>query len=829
MPRFLNTHTGEFEWHPDPMKVTYAILSHVWRMPEEGGEQTYDDVRRIQQEVEADRRVHSSLRVGSDRAAVSDTSTATSWAPFASVELGHIMNDECGTIFSHRGLSSKIKRFCKVAREAGFRLVWNDACCIDKSSSAELSEALNSMYEWYRLSDMCYVYLVDVPDGDVPQKDSSDFRWSKWHRRGWTLQELIAPERILFLTESWNFLGTKMGLARTLERIIGVDFDILVGRATVDSVSVARRMSWAARRETTRVEDRAYSLLGIFGLHMSPMYGEGENAFLRLQEEIIRSVPDQSTFAWGGCLSTLRLSDEGEWSMQRERWLHGDKHYGLLASSPTSFSECSDIEPIDSSSLTQALRIPENQVPPVHCIFTPEGVTMRLICLPLSGVPDISEAFQEPQFARNICEECRQLGEFNTLVLLQCQAGCKTGTTSILGLPLCRSRREGGGSNHTLNIGCHFHYPINNVFHRTVHIEMGELVEVLKHVRPKVEEVTLLRHYSHPSVPKSLQQRSTAASYWPGSPFSGYLNNISFEISPHSMDALETLGIVPSPLQVTRSEEEIILETTLAFRGNSRMGTTDTIALRLSFRSRVHSEVEACFFVGGVGFIGSVSSQSSSAGNSRHAVVNTPHISGGFLDMNSNNDSCTIIPLGIWDTWGRTIVSTEYTLHSEGMWGVSARLLRIALQHTFASRHMEDLPSSHLWLSIDISEEHQYSLWMESGLNSSSSEQTGTDVCERDTSNEHDNLFPSCQSTGLSVNTEDGDRRYAMRESIDTLQAQIAGLSSQHSSQMQDMDRKMSVVLARLGDSASSQCRQIFLSLSAILAFLWLTRHITQV
>ncbi|EIW51966.1 uncharacterized protein TRAVEDRAFT_86424, partial [Trametes versicolor FP-101664 SS1] len=191
----------------------------------------------------------------------------------------------------------KIKGFCRVAREAGFRLAWNDTCCIDKTSSAELSEAINSMYEWYRLSDMCYVYLADVPDGDIARR-GSDFRGSSWHTRGWTLQELIAPEFVVFLTQTWCFLGTKMSLASALARTSGIDFDILVGRARPDSVSVARRMSWAAKRATTRVEDRAYSLMGIFGIHMPPIYGEGEKAFIRLQEEILKTTPDQSIFVW---------------------------------------------------------------------------------------------------------------------------------------------------------------------------------------------------------------------------------------------------------------------------------------------------------------------------------------------------------------------------------------------------------------------------------------------------------------------------------------------------------------------------------------------------
>ncbi|EIW56347.1 uncharacterized protein TRAVEDRAFT_86320, partial [Trametes versicolor FP-101664 SS1] len=193
----------------------------------------------------------------------------------------------------------KIKGACEVARKAGYRLLWNDTCCIDKSSSAELSEAINSMYEWYRLADICYVYLSDVPDTDVPSCSSSSFGMSRWHTRGWTLQELIAPRRAVFLTQTWRFIGTKLGLASILEDVTGIDFDVLTGRATLDSIAIARRMSWAAKRRTTRVEDQAYSLMGIFGVHMPTIYGEGHNAFLRLQEEVMRTIPDQSIFAWG--------------------------------------------------------------------------------------------------------------------------------------------------------------------------------------------------------------------------------------------------------------------------------------------------------------------------------------------------------------------------------------------------------------------------------------------------------------------------------------------------------------------------------------------------
>ncbi|EIW61175.1 uncharacterized protein TRAVEDRAFT_116171, partial [Trametes versicolor FP-101664 SS1] len=270
MPRFLHTWTGAFVWVEDPKQVSYAILSHTWRTPLQGGEQSYDHIRIFQ----------DSLALYT----LQNPPTSPIDPP---------------TIFTHcPTLSDKIKGVCYIAREAGYQLLWMDSCCIDKSSSSELSEAINSMYEWYRLADVCYVYLEDVPIGPDPTRADSKFRTSRWHTRGWTLQELIGAERVVFLSNTWRLLGTKMGLAPTLAEITGVDHDILTGRVSVDSVSVARRMSWAAGRQTTRIEDQAYCLMGLFRVHMSPIYGEGTNAFLRLQEAIIRTIPDQTIFAW---------------------------------------------------------------------------------------------------------------------------------------------------------------------------------------------------------------------------------------------------------------------------------------------------------------------------------------------------------------------------------------------------------------------------------------------------------------------------------------------------------------------------------------------------
>ncbi|EIW54644.1 uncharacterized protein TRAVEDRAFT_130402, partial [Trametes versicolor FP-101664 SS1] len=304
MPRFLETSTGEFVWIDDPSKVHYAILSHVWNHP---GEQTYNDVIQLQKIVSAP-------------APASESSGST--------------------LLSHPALSLKTKGLCEVARKAGYKYAWTDACCIDKSSSSEEARAINSMYQWYSLADVCYVFLGDVQDGEDPRMKGSKFRRSRWHKRGWTLQELIASRRVFFYTSTWTLLGTKMGLASILEEITGIDFDILTGTASLKSVSVARRMSWAASRETTLVEDKAYCLLGLFDVYISPIYGEGRNAFLRLQEEIVKAIPDQSIFAWG---RGFTLSSPNDGAHEQDGWASTEP--GVFAESPRDFKYSRDITP----------------------------------------------------------------------------------------------------------------------------------------------------------------------------------------------------------------------------------------------------------------------------------------------------------------------------------------------------------------------------------------------------------------------------------------------------------------------------------------------------
>ncbi|PMD22500.1 HET-domain-containing protein [Hyaloscypha hepaticicola] len=192
---------------------------------------------------------------------------------------------------SHRAGYKKIKDCCAKASEAGFRYVWIDTCCIDKTNSTELSEAINSMFRWYKNSTTCYAYLEDV------EPEGPRFVGSRWFTRGWTLQELIAPTDVQFFDRDWNEIGSRVSLKRSIKEVTGIPEPVLRGYPLRDNC-VAEIMSWAAGRHTTRIEDRAYSLLGLFGVNMPLIYGEGENAFLRLQLEIIKITTDHSILAW---------------------------------------------------------------------------------------------------------------------------------------------------------------------------------------------------------------------------------------------------------------------------------------------------------------------------------------------------------------------------------------------------------------------------------------------------------------------------------------------------------------------------------------------------
>ncbi|KAK0657828.1 heterokaryon incompatibility protein-domain-containing protein, partial [Cercophora newfieldiana] len=272
--RLLNTESLELEFFPTDEKPLYAILSHTWG-PEEV---LYDDARE-----------------------------------------GPVKLRAC----SKKGLR-KVLKSADIARNDGYQYVWIDTCCIDKSSSAELSEAINSMFSWYRKAHICYAFLEDYTHrGNTKQLAS------RWFTRGWTLQELIAPLDVQFYDSSWTWFGDKQFLSADIARITTIDERLLKFTITrspqcdnknehqdvpeeikacricrqealpastrlIQAYSISTKMSWAAARETTRVEDIAYCMMGIFDVNMPLLYGEGIKAFRRLQEEIVRRSNDQT-------------------------------------------------------------------------------------------------------------------------------------------------------------------------------------------------------------------------------------------------------------------------------------------------------------------------------------------------------------------------------------------------------------------------------------------------------------------------------------------------------------------------------------------------------
>jgi hypothetical protein len=221
----------------------------------------------------------------------------------------------------------KIEQSCAIAAKSDISHIWIDTICIDKRSSSELSEAINSMYRYYKRSYICYAYLEDISFGGMWHKK---IMASRWWTRGWTLQELIAPKEVVFYSAEWFPITTKCDLTSSIFQATGIDESVLWNSEYLHSVSVAKRMSWAAKRETTREGDIAYCLLGVFGVSMPLLYGEGSKSFFRLQEEIMKASSDQSLFAWS-------RTDLDHCNL------------GMLAPHPRSFSSSGDIVPFEGT------------------------------------------------------------------------------------------------------------------------------------------------------------------------------------------------------------------------------------------------------------------------------------------------------------------------------------------------------------------------------------------------------------------------------------------------------------------------------------------------
>lgn len=340
--RLINAQTLEFEEFFENAIPKYAILSHTWGQEEVSHQQFFQP------------------------------------EPATKLKAGYL----------------KIEQTCKEARNRGLRYVWVDTCCIDKTSSAELSEAINSMFRWYGAAEVCFTYLVDVP----PTSNGlyTSFEKSRWFTRGWALQELLAPKALDFFASDWTFMATRNYLANRISRITGIDEVYLTGSPSprqnddlLRKANIAEKMSWAAERTTTRKEDIAYSLLGIFGVSMPLIYGEGSRAFLRLQEEIARSAFDPTLLAWNvqhngqpmlpeeaepysRWLSALNFltAMEHPWSASFQP-LSQSPPTGYLAPGPEHFLHCKNIEAskvvldwnLTSRGLEITLPISENERP----------------------------------------------------------------------------------------------------------------------------------------------------------------------------------------------------------------------------------------------------------------------------------------------------------------------------------------------------------------------------------------------------------------------------------------------------------------------------------
>ncbi|KAF3009949.1 hypothetical protein E8E13_011137 [Curvularia kusanoi] len=357
--RLIDVRTIELRWFNDDQVPEYAILSHTWG-PDEVSYQELVWINRIKA---------FSARYETPASSVASLSTVDESPPIMLTAMEFMLRSSTSFATDMSGFKEedllKRKGYFKIvnaAREAqnlGYTYIWIDTCCIDKSSSAELQEAINSMFRWYSDAQVCIVYLEDVrlphaaPGEYLTASEivKNAFDSSRWTKRGWTLQELVAPVICRFYLGDWRLLGEKEEFVQEISAATGIPVLVLEDCQSLNEVSVAERMSWAAHRQTTRIEDLAYCLLGLFDIQMPLLYGEGSKAFIRLQEEILKTTDDYSLFAW-------RAQDSIP-----------STYRGLLARSPFEFRDCHSIDREESIST-----FPINP--------TPIGLHLQLECLP---------------------------------------------------------------------------------------------------------------------------------------------------------------------------------------------------------------------------------------------------------------------------------------------------------------------------------------------------------------------------------------------------------------------------------------------------------------
>jgi hypothetical protein len=296
-------------------QTAYAILSHRWL---EKGELTFQDLSKLKS-INADGfgqliKSHSNeLKVlrGTDIMDKAMVFSAEGNNKRDGEKVFEKMKEICEHMLDkdHHGGDRdfvKLVKFCEEAKRCGCNYAWLDTGCIDKQSSAELEESIRSMFSWYRNSKICIVHLSET---STPH----NIRHDAWFTRGWTLQELLAPKAIKFFSKSWHALTAN---SNDKDPTLGIPLWKFISDATQiredqllnfepGTRDVREKMVWVSKRQTTRIEDMAYCLIGIFDIPLSIAYGEGQKAFHRLQAEIVQRSHDRELFAWNGSSSSL--------------------------------------------------------------------------------------------------------------------------------------------------------------------------------------------------------------------------------------------------------------------------------------------------------------------------------------------------------------------------------------------------------------------------------------------------------------------------------------------------------------------------------------------
>ncbi|KAK3070420.1 hypothetical protein LTR53_010487 [Teratosphaeriaceae sp. CCFEE 6253] len=301
---------------------------------------------------------------------------------------------------------AKILRFCGIAKRDGHAYAWIDTCY--KRSSAELSESINAMWVWYEKAAICYVLLSDVPLSRSDDREWwSVFSDSRWFTRGWTLGELLAPKRLSFLAQDWSSIGEcnkgrrpvwmvlnpedgVLDLTRHLSQITGISQTDLCSfrRSQSHRYSIAARMSWAAGRQTTKPEDAAYSLLGLFNVNMPLLYGEGKSAFIRLQREILQHSDDQSILAWKTPCTAPSKRDPGQLGRRCDST-------GALAVDPSFFRDCGNITALPAMSRRVQAQVGTESL----------ALTNRGLELTVAAAPYLADARKTCYFLRFNCRQ----------------------------------------------------------------------------------------------------------------------------------------------------------------------------------------------------------------------------------------------------------------------------------------------------------------------------------------------------------------------------------------------------------------------------------------